>query len=52
MYSMGSYLDFGWIFHDFHVLVLQEIPSGLGYVGQGIILDQDTVVLEGDSCPG
>ena len=41
----------GWPIHDFHVLVLQEIPSGEGSVGRGIILDQYKVVLESGSCP-
>ena len=43
---------FGWPIHDFHVLVLQEICSGLGCVGRSIILNQDIVVLEGGSNPG
>ena len=48
----GSYPNFGWPIHDFHVLVLQQICSGSGSVGQSIILDQDKVVLDGvGSCP-
>ena len=44
-------VHFGWPIHDFHVLVLHEIPSASGCVGQNIILDQDKAVLEGGSCP-
>ena len=44
-------VHFGWPIHDFHVLVLHEIPSASGCVGQNIILDQNKAVLEGGSCP-
>ena len=40
---------FRWPIHDFHVLVIQEIPSGVGYVGRSIILNQDPVDLEGET---
>ena len=42
---------FGWPIHDFNILVLQKIPSGLGCVGRSIIVDEDKIVLEISFCP-
>ena len=50
---MGVHIqNFGCAIDDFHVLVLQEIRSGPGYVERSIILDQDNIVLEGGSYLG